>query len=141
MLFEKPYPAELPKLSACGKCNRGKGDGGETNLSDDEAYVRDRLLMHFGVDEHPVAALLLKDKMLPNLNRPEFHKQRQQIVDSMHPQMLRFGPDQLVYGPAWLFEIDLARFEQVMQKMIWGLYAHHMGTRMPDDYRVIVVPG
>ena len=57
----------------------------------------------------------------------------------MQPGMVELKPDLYLYG-VWSFQFDLTRFERVMEKIVRGLYAYHMGQRMPDEYGVVVAP-
>lgn len=137
--FEKPFPSDLPKVPACGECNQRRGDGGQWNMSDDEAYVRDRICMQMEINSHAEAKRLLEGKVLRNLSRPESHREREAIVATMRPVTIEIEPDVYLSG-VWSFQIDLTRFERVMSKIVRGLYAFHMGERMPDDYAVMVLP-
>lgn len=136
--FRPPFPANLPKVPACLECNQLRGDGGQRNLSDDEAYMRDRICMLLGSEDHADAKHLLDEKVARNLRRPESRRQREAIAATMRPGTVELEPDVYLSG-AWSFQIDLARFERVMSKIVRGLYAFHMG-RMPDDYGVVIVP-
>jgi hypothetical protein len=136
--FGKPFPPDLPKVPACRDCNQLRGDGGQRNMSDDEAYVRDRICMQLEIDNHPDAKRLLESKVSRNLLRPESKRLREVIVASMEPGSVELEPGLYLSG-VWSFKIDLTIFERVMQKIVRGLYAYHM-QRMPDDYGVVVLP-
>ncbi len=101
--------------------------------------MRDRICMQFGIDDHIDAKHLLEGKVSRNLLRPESLRQRDEIVATMQPGTLEMQPNVYLSG-VWSFRIDLDRFERVMRKIVRGLYAFHMGRRMPDDYGVIVIP-
>jgi hypothetical protein len=101
--------------------------------------MRDRMLMQMDMDEHPDAKELFDTKVLRNLARPESAKDRQAIVDSMQFGAVEIEPNVYLYDTA-SFQFDLSRFSRVMKKMVRGLYAHHLGELMPDDYGLVTLP-
>src|SRR5436190_14788259 len=112
--FHPPLPV-IPKVPACRECNQLRGDGGQRNMSDDEAYVRDRICMTFGTEDHPDARNLLTTKVFRNLQRPESAGEKQTWLESVQPATVPLGPDQYLTG-VWSFEFDMGRFERVMRK-------------------------
>jgi hypothetical protein len=130
--FGTPLPM-IPKVPACRECNQLRGDGGERNMSHDEAYVRDRICMTLGADEHPDAGSVLTSKVFANLGRAESQRERQALIDSMRPTSMPLGPDRYLCG-VWSFEFDMARFERVMRKIVRGLHAFHHRVPMPLNF-------
>lgn len=102
-------------------------------MSDDEAYVRDRICMHEGVDEHPDAKQLLADQVLRNFNRKESDRERKALIGSMEPATMPLAPDVYLTG-VWSFQFEMVRFERVIRKIVKGLYAYHFRRRMPGRY-------
>jgi hypothetical protein len=127
--FASPFPT-IPQVPACRDCNQLRGDGGERNMSDDEAYVRDRICMTFGADGHPDAQTLLDRKVFRNFDRPESERAKRTLIESLQPATVPIGPDQYIAG-VWSFEFEMSRFERVMRKIVRGLHAFHHGLPMP----------
>lgn len=130
--FQPPLPV-IPKVPACRECNQLRGDGGARNMSDDEAYVRDRICMHIGTDDHPDARELLTTKVFRNLSRPESAREKQTWLESVQPATVTLAPD-IYLANVWSFEFEMDRFERVVRKIVKGLHAYHHRTPVPRDF-------
>ena len=88
--FFDVLPLNMPTIWACQACNALKGDGGVRNMSDDEAYVRDRLNLHVQAARHPDVIGLARTVMA-SLQRAESARERRQLIESLQPVLIWNG--------------------------------------------------
>jgi hypothetical protein len=71
--------------------------------------------------------------MLRSLHRPQAAGFRRSVAASTH-QVSVVTPAGIYLGKRAAYDVDLLRVERVLGRIVWGLFLHHFGRRLPDDY-------
>lgn len=114
-------PLQVP---ACKKHN-------DISKKDDE-YIR--LVMAAGSPQNKSAKKLFTERIMPHAEISERSGLLLSLHKQMIPKLIKNPNGSLTYG--FQFEINKSRVQNVMNKIARGLYWHHNGVRLPEEYAV-----
>ncbi len=126
-VFADPLPADLITVPSCDSCNQ--------SFSKDDGDFRTMLAMEIKASEHPEAEKL-QDKIVRSLKRPEKRGFTRSLFEKSRLVDL-FTQSGIYVGKSQTYEADSKRLNKVAERIILGLFWHHVGRRLPDDY----IPG
>jgi hypothetical protein len=98
----------------------------------DDEYVR--LILATGSPENQHAKSLFSERIIPRAKETSGSKLMLAIYRKMQPTLFRHSSGIITMG--YLFEANKTRMQNVFKKIAYGLYWHHNGHRVPDDYEV-----
>jgi len=127
-LFPPPRPGNLITVPACGKCNGGAS-------SDDEYF---RLAITTGLDPEKCASGFdLSIEAIHKLGVPEKIGFAKKMLSARRkvPVITPAG----LYMEAGVLDIDPARLQRVISRVIRGLFFHHLSHRLPSDHTINIV--
>ncbi|OGH12024.1 MAG: hypothetical protein A2857_03740 [Candidatus Levybacteria bacterium RIFCSPHIGHO2_01_FULL_36_15] len=125
-LFPKDYQVKGYKLPACSKCNN--------LLHLDEEYIRDRFSI---AGQNDTAREVFQQGTRRSYLRPyEMLKSvtKLDLINRDTVPVIIKSPAGIHIGNTTGIKIDAKRVNCVSVKIIKGLYYHHLGQRIPDDY-------
>jgi hypothetical protein len=127
-IFPPPRPSNLITVPACQKCN--------SSTSKDEEYFRLKLCMSQEVGDHPEARKN-RDIIFRSLYRKEAKGLKNSFVQDVRKVQLRTSGG-LYLGKRYIFDVDLKRIFNVVEKIVRGLYYHEKGYKLDDGCEVDV---
>jgi hypothetical protein len=127
-LFRKPRPSNLITVPACGRCHD------KTSL-DDEYFVQ-RIALREDAGGHP-AAQARWESIIRALARTEAGGFRRQLMADLGDADVR-TPAGTWVGRAPTYNVQLERIFRVVRRTVLGLFFHHSGRRLRDDFIVMV---
>jgi hypothetical protein len=130
-------------VPSCVACNRGKGDGGATNISDDEEYVRTIFCGIAGPDEHPVARRLMAGKIQRSLARITTAGRPAGLGPMLAGKLKTIQaelPNGLWIPDIEVIPVDRSRRDRVLRKITRGLFYHVKRHRMPPSCEIEILP-
>lgn len=125
-LFPKPRPSNLITLPCCKDCQR--------EYQEDEEYFRNNIsaISYLPTNENAKA---IWQKALKSLSRgPGLREDMKSRVSAANIT----SPSGLYLGTATGIEIPQDRTKKVLRKIALGLFYHHTGSRVPDNFRPYV---
>lgn len=126
--FPDPLPENLITVASCERCNKEYGRHDE--------YVRDVMMMRADFANASLAQPLL-ERMQRAWSRPQSEVMRRGHLASMFEVPVR-TPAGLYAGTRPAFRPDWDRLEKFATRVMRGLYAHELGTRLSLRTRVKV---
>jgi hypothetical protein len=128
-LWVKPRPEDLIVVPSCSACNVGS--------SKDDEYFKTMLVLKERSGDHP-EAMALRASVFRGLAMPAKTGFRRRLLRAMRWVALRSRAG-LHLGDAPAFDVDLARLDRVVARVIRGLYWHHHDrVRLPFGCEVLV---
>lgn len=106
-------------------------DHNDISKKDDE-YLR--LVMAAGSPQNKSAKYLFAERIMPHAEKADCSGLLIHLYKQMSPTLIKNPSGILTHG--YQFKIDKPRVQNVMNKITRGLYWHHNGTRLPDEYTV-----
>jgi hypothetical protein len=134
--FPKPRPGGLPSVPACRECNAGRGDGGTTDLSADEEYVRTVMSAEVGATRHPDAIKLMTNEVTRSVNRSVLANTgfARMLADSLEVATARNDLG-IILGQVGLMHVSVPRIVRVLQKITRGLFYYVHNRPLPPAIR------
>lgn len=125
-LFPKPRPSNLITLPCCEDCQR--------EYQKDEEYFRTNISTISDIETNEKVKEIWQTT-LRSLSRS--HGLRKDVISRMAPAEIK-SPSGLYFGSATGISIPQDRTKRVLRKIALGLYYHHTGSRITDDFEVDV---
>jgi hypothetical protein len=125
-LFPSPRPSDLITVRSCSKCNNG--------ASDDDEYFKIQLVMRHDVAGRPPGSRLISS-VHRALAKPQKRAMLNKLVQSMN-QVSVHSPSGLYLGQAATYNVDLKRFEKVINRIVKGLFLKEFDRRMPSTHLI-----
>ena len=88
---------------------------------------------------HP-EAVGIRSSVFRALQMPEKSGFARDLVQGIREVRVK-TPAGLYLGPRLAFGVDLSRLDRVVARITQGLYWHHLGSRIPDGFEVVVFSG
>ena len=122
-IFDNPRPANLITVPACNECNNA-------SAIDDEYF---RWFVTTASAENPVAVKLIDNRILPRFKRKPalLH----QVLKGLRWVDIYSG-DGIWIGQRPAFDFDRPRIQRIVEKIVAGLYLHHCGQRLNENYYI-----
>jgi hypothetical protein len=101
-------------------------------------YFRNCLVSMIDMDAHPMAGKLLRGPVVrsierrPGVMRDCFHNFR---------RMERKTDAGIIVGTGWAFDIDMTRFNRIVEKIVRGFFYFKSGIPLPKTHEVVIFPG
>lgn len=124
-LFGKSPKGNLITVPACEKCNN-------STSKDDEHF---RLLALDILASEVPAAQQANDATLRALKREQAKGFRESVYSTLQPVQL-LSPGGLFLGNTFTMRVKMERLSRTIEKTVRGLFFHHKGSPVPEDYRV-----
>lgn len=124
---ERPgHPVIVP---ACLKCHK--------KYDDEATYFRNCLVSMCDMDAHPMLGKLLRGPVVRSIGR-----RRGVARDFFRNSQLRERRDKagIITGSGRAFELDLPRFNRIVEKIVRGLFFFKSHERLPDTHEVGIFP-
>ena len=133
LLLPKPWTSDLITVPACRPCNAG--------FQPLDEYFRATLGSRLGVDESDTGVDVV-ERLLRALDRPGGRAISDELQDSVTMKAV-FSEDGMHLGEHPALEIDSARIDAVLKRIVRGLYWHETRQVMPGrvELRADYVPG
>jgi len=128
-IFAEPRPNDLITVPVCDCCHKG--------WSAEDEYFRDMIVLRRDVFEHPQVQQLAQ-KLLRGLARPQKARYLDHILRGIQ-EVEEHTKSGIYIGRADAFAVDLGRLEAVVDRCVRGLFHHHLGCRLPDDFMTTTV--
>lgn len=123
LLFARPYPANLVTVPSCRECNG--------SFQHDDEYFRSRLIMRADLADNPHAEPVLQ-RAMRGLQKPEARGFTDSIVRSLTKRdVLSAGG--ILLGQAPAYEVDNARLEKTLCRIVRGLFFHKTESALPPE--------
>lgn len=122
-LFGRPLPTTLVKVPSCLPCNNG--------ASMDDEHLRNMLSFRHDVDHADAEAA--REAALRSLVRPEAPGLRAAFLRSVREVELR-TPAGLYLGRAGVYDVDVARVDRVVERIVMGLLYGETRKPLPPGY-------
>lgn len=129
-LFPPLRRENLITVPSCLNCNNSS--------SSNDNYLIEMFSMCHGICEQPEFSPLW-EKQLRGFKRP----QSQQRVKFLQEKIRLFdvqSPDGLTVEKLPAFPLDRKKIETSIKKIVIGLFFHHKGIKLPDEYDVLCFP-
>lgn len=126
-LWAKPQPTDLVVVPACSDCNTG--------ASKDDEYFKTMVVLKDGSGLHPEARAIT-GSVLRALQMPKKAAYSKYILSALQLKSLR-SKGGLYLGRVPTVDVDLARLDRVVARVVRGLYWHHFAERLPTDCQVV----
>lgn len=123
-LFSKPRPYNLITVPSCKDCN--------LDASGDDEYFRLMLSMRHDTFEHPDIQETW-EKIFRGLRRPSHPGLKKSLLRSIRKKEI-ISDTGLYLGDAATYEVNFERMGVVVSRISKGLFYHHKGYRLPDEY-------
>lgn len=125
---ERPqHPAIVPACSTChDKCDR------------EATYFRNCLVAMCDTDSHPMLAKLLKGPVVRSIARRPGVARDFFRNTALRERRSREG---IIVGAGWTFDIDMARFNRIVEEIVRGLFYWKSKEHMPNTHEVGVFSG
>jgi hypothetical protein len=124
------YPQHPVVVPACRNCQ---------DLYDREVtYFRNCLISMIDMDAHPMAGKLLRGPVVRSIER---------LSGVMHDffrnirRMERKTDAGIIVGTGWAFDIDMTRFNRIVEKIVRGLFYFKSGVPLPKTHNVVIFHG
>lgn len=128
-LCNKPRPSDLINVPSCWSCNNG--------ASRDDEYFKTMMVFKDEAGSHPEAAGI-RSSVFRGLQMPEKIGFARNLVQGIREVRVR-TPAGLHLGRRLAFNVDLTRLDRVVDRITRGLYWHHRGSRIPDEFEVVIL--
>lgn len=128
-LFPSPRPSNLVSVPCCSPCHRG--------FSKDDEYFRLALSMRWDTSE---AAREPRDAAMRGLHRPQGRRFMRSFIRGVREVEVR-SPAGLFVGRTGSYHVDLERLGKVAGRTARGLFFHHVGQRLSDDFEPVPYSG
>lgn len=128
-LFAKPRPPNLIKVPSCKACH-----GENKHVSQDDEYFRNMITMRADVFNHPDVKQVLST-VLKSLARPDHLGLARSLARTMRDVEVR-TPGGLHLGLQPIYDVNLARLDNVARRITQGLFYHETGYRLPSEYEL-----
>jgi hypothetical protein len=129
-LWDTKRPSRMVTVPSCNSCNNG--------YAEDEEYFRTVLVAFAEEGAHPELEKLLAGKVRRSLARNSRLRKEMTKVLGKRP---RFTPSGLYAGSGLSFEVDIPRFNRVVEKTVRGLFYYKSQYPLPTDQSVNVFQG
>ena len=126
-LFAKPRPGNLITVPSCRTCNEA--------ASKDDEYFRLVTAIRHDTADHPDAAGVWSAAM-ESLQKPWKGGFRAAFLNDAREVALHTRAG-IYLGQAGVYDVDLERLNRVAARVVRGLFYHHSGRRIPNEYRVV----
>ena len=121
------FPAIVP---ACGDC--------QLLYDKDAEFFRNALLLMMDCEQHPKAKHVLKNGVSRSLKRSR--KAVDELFAGLHVAA-RFTKSGIFIGTDSKIELDLPRFNRIIEKIIRGIYFLKSQKPFPSTHEICVFPG
>lgn len=128
-LFPDPKPSDLITVPCCEACNR--------DASLDDEYFRLVTVFRHDVAGHP-AARARWPSVFRSLDKPQKLRFRTAFLRTLRPVRLRSRAG-LHLGESGVFQTDVRRVSNVIDRITRGLYYHEFRKRLPRTTEVLVL--
>jgi len=119
-IFTQPYPNNLITVPACAKCNNG--------ASKDDEYFR--IAVAAGSCDSPESLAVLKQRILPKVGgKPALAISILNTVEKVDV----YSEGGIYLGKAPTIKIDWPRIQNVINRIVRGLYWKHENERLPAN--------
>ena len=119
-LFPKPRPSNLVTVPSCRKCNSG--------ASMDDEYFRLNLSIRHSA-KRPLSKSVA-DAALRGLGRDQHARFRKTFFQGVREVDIK-TLDGIYIGRSGAYDVDLARLDKVVMRIVRGLYFHHYDNPLP----------
>ncbi len=124
------HPQHPVVVPACRNCQ---------DLYDCEVtYFRNCLVSMIDMDAHPMAGKLLRGPVVRSIER------RSGVMRDFFRNVRRMERKTdagVIVGTGWAFDIDMTRFNRIVEKIVRGLFYFKSGIPLPKTYEVVIFPG
>lgn len=121
------HPAVVP---ACPTCHKA--------YDREAAYFRNCLVAMCDTDAHPMLANLLSGPVVRSITRRPVVAHDFFRNATLRERRSREG---IINGAGWTFDIDMARFNRTVEKIVRGLFYWRSTEHLPDTHKVDVFAG
>jgi hypothetical protein len=128
-LWNKPRPSDLITVPSCASCNSG--------ASRDDEYFKSMMVLKDKAGDHP-EAVAARPSVFRGLEMPEKIGFARNLIKGIRSARVR-TPAGLHLGRRFVFDVDLSRLDRVVGRITRGLYWHHIRSRIPDGFEVVVL--
>jgi len=121
------HPATVP---ACKDCH--------DSYDRETTYFRNCLVAMIDMDAHPMAAKLLRDPVVRSIER------RPGVMRDFFRNFRRVERKTdagIIVGTGWGFDIDMMRFNRMVEKIVRGLFYFKSGIPLPKTHEVGIFAG
>lgn len=136
VFFEPPLP-KMVTVPSCFECSRGRGDGGPRDIHLDEDYFRTVLCLQADMTEDSVPSRLLRDKVVRSLERSGGFARA--ILGTTKWVEIRTPQGIIVPEKQATFQIENARIDRVVRKIVRGLFYAKAGIALPPQETIDVM--
>lgn len=126
-LFKKPRPSDLITVESCICCNKG--------FENDDEYFRAIIATLEVSENHPEAKELWDTKIQPSYSKPHKVGFREMIHQSLKPVNV-VTENGVIFDKRIAYDIDMNRFNNVIARIVKGLFWCEKGFRLSDDSEV-----
>jgi hypothetical protein len=127
-LFPRPRPSNLITVPSCHKCNKG--------FELDDEYFR--FAVTTGIDGAAFPReLALSIEAINKLKDTKKIRFAQKMLASRTRESV-YTPAGIYLGEAWALNIDAARVEKVVSRVIRGLFYSHSEKRLPEFKQIVI---
>ena len=126
--FPQPRPKNLLTVPCCVECHRG--------FTQDDEYLRNLLIFSDGNEGHPAAAVL-RAKGFRSLDDPNARGYAKSFFKNVNPGWVRYANGMIATGAT--MTLDDQRIEDVIERIVVGLFWKENDKHLPDDYAVDIV--
>lgn len=123
--YPKPRPSDLITVPSCLKCNHGAG-------KDEEFFLATFMFSDAGISE--AGKQLWSEKMHRAYEKNIGLKRK--IADSLKRKEI-VTPAGIILGNHWTIKTDQVRFENVVNKIVRGLYYHELHERLAPSSEIL----
>ena len=127
-LFTPPLPDNLITVPACDQCNNGASN-------DDEVFRNELSIMAGSFGESAKAA----ERLQPALRGIRRNKAMLKRMVTASQLVERYTPSGLYLGHGYAVPVVPGVQQRVINRIVRGLYWHHLQTRLGDDAQVTLV--
>lgn len=125
-LFAEPRPSDLWTVPSCRRCNN--------QASKDDEYFKMMLTLKDFAGDHPDAKQA-SASVLRSLQRPEAQRFTRSFLDRVR-YVDALSPSGLYVGRRMAYDVNLARLDCVISRVVKGLFYRLKGYRLPSECSV-----
>ncbi len=118
-LFTPPLPSNLVTVPACTKCNNGASN-------DDEVFRNEMAILCGSFRESATAA----ERLQVSIRALRRNKKTLRNFVLSAQRVDRYSQGGIYLGPGYAVPIDRAVHQRVNERIVRGLYKHHVGKRL-----------
>lgn len=126
--FPQPRPKNLITVPCCVECHRG--------FTQDDEYLRNLLNFADGNERHP-AAKQLRSKGIRSLYDSNKRGYTKSFFNNVNPGWVRYANGMI--APGATMTLDDKRIEDVIERIVVGLFWKETNIYLPPDYTVEVI--